>query len=301
VPYEIGFSRSAATPVFYLVLESIRAMESLPEYVRLGANFWSVDELVRWATRLSGNQARTPEPATIRRLADFVPRLPPAPTVQTLVEGAVTTINRLAESNTWTALKLSQTDTFNWLPTRGGIVRDLAYDLLAPLAFLELKPNGLITSDRELLHQAFQAPTLHYRLARADPTLPYTPQADYWRRLRYQNPPTYWLQGLSMEQLRDRLHRFLIVNNLDRQQRLATREEFKAEFDRILQVGTEYEQRALGVLINPLLGFTPIDRPVYWRVLALQHHAYNKIIGRDSITPFDPITATLTRQFVHLR
>jgi hypothetical protein len=298
VPYEIGFSRSADIPVSYLVLESIRAMESLPEYVRLGANFWSVDELVHWATSLSSDQSCAPNAVTVRRLAEFLPRIPPVPTIQLLAEQAVAAISRLAEPNTWTALALSPTDTFSWLPTSGGIMRDLAYDLLAPLALIELNPNILTAADHELLHLAFQAPTLHYRLAQADPALSYAPQADYWRRLRYENPPTYWLQGLSADQLRDRLRRFLIVDGIDRQQRLATREEFKAEFDRILRAGTEHDQRGLGVLINPLPGFTPTNRPVYWRILALQYHLYNKILDSESITPFDPITTSLTQQFV---
>lgn len=276
VPYEIGFSRSADIPVSYLVLESIRTTESLPEYVRLGANFWSIDELVRWATTLSADRSRTPDPATIRDLTDFVPRLPPTPTVHTLAERAVAAIDRLAEPNTWTALALSQTDTFSWLPTSGGIVRDLAYDLLAPLALVELNPD--IPTHRELLHLAWQAPTLHFQLADADPALPYNPEVDYWRRRRYENPPKYWRQGLSADQLSTRLRRFLIVNDIDGQQRLATNEEFKAEFDRVLRTGTEHDQRALGVLVNPLFGFTPTDRPVFWRVLARQRQLYNEIL-----------------------
>src|SRR3954464_500034 len=46
VPYEIGTSRGLARPVAFLVLESIRSMDALPEYVRIAANYWSVDELV---------------------------------------------------------------------------------------------------------------------------------------------------------------------------------------------------------------------------------------------------------------
>ncbi|MDQ3790635.1 MAG: toll/interleukin-1 receptor domain-containing protein [Actinomycetota bacterium] len=295
VPYEIGFSRSADIPVSYLVLKSIRAAGQLPEYVRLGANFWSVDELVRWATSLSGDRAGTPDPSTVVRLADFVPRQPPAPTVHDLAERAVAAIDRLAEPGTWTALALHRTDTFSWLPTTGGIVRDLAYDLLAPLAYADMNADTLTAADRTLLRLAFRAPTLHHELAESEPALPYAPQVDHWRRRRYENPPVHWLQGLSADQLSERIRRFLIVDDLDGRRRLATREEFKATFDRILRSGTEHDKRAVGVLVNPLFGFTPADRPVYWRVLALQYHAYSEILGRT--TPFDSVTTAVTRRF----
>lgn len=298
VPYEIGFSRSADIPLSYLVLESVRTMDSLPEYVRLGANFWSVDELVRWATGLAGDRPGISDSATIGRLTEFVPRLPPTPTLRALAERAIAAIDRLAEPNTWTALALTQTDRFSWLPTAGGIVRDLAYDLLVPLAVLELDPEAMATTNRDLLRVAFRAPTLHYRLAEAAPALPYSPEAENWRRLRYRDPPRYWLQGLSTQQLRDRVRRFLIVNGLDGQPRLATREEFKAEFDRILRAGTEHDRRALGVLVNPLPGFTPTDRPVYWRVLALQYDAYQRILRPGYTAPFDSTTVALIEQFM---
>lgn len=67
---------------------------------------------------------------------------------------------------------------------------------------------------------------------------------------------------------------------LDGRVRLATREEFKAEFDRVLSSGTEPEQRALGVLANPLLGFTPRDRPVFRRVLAMQYVLHAQLAER---------------------
>lgn len=82
VPYEIGFSRSREkTRASYLVLESIREMGELPEYARLAANYWSVDELVRWAASLAGGhlqaEAGQLDPAVAAELSRFVPRYPP--------------------------------------------------------------------------------------------------------------------------------------------------------------------------------------------------------------------------------
>jgi hypothetical protein len=78
VPYEIGFSRSQDAHTSYLVLESIRKMEEIPEYARLAANYWSVDELVRWAAFLARGHVQAvaaPLDATlVAALQQFVPR-----------------------------------------------------------------------------------------------------------------------------------------------------------------------------------------------------------------------------------
>lgn len=80
--------------------------------------------------------------------------------------------------------------------------------------------------------------------------------------------------------------------------RIATREEFKAEFDRVLTSGALSDRRSLGVLINPLLGFSIDTRPVYWRVLAVQYHIYLGIVGREaSRTPFESEIQRLGEQY----
>lgn len=81
--------------------------------------------------------------------------------------------------------------------------------------------------------------------------------------------------------------------------RLATKEEFKAEFDRVLASKDERARRSLGVLVNPLFGFTPALRPVYCRVLALQHYLFSVILGRGpDLAPFDTETRLTVRRFV---
>jgi hypothetical protein len=183
------------------------------------------------------------------------------------------------------------------MPTAGGLVRDLAYDLFAPLALFQLHAGHLPASERGLLRLVYESVTWHYRLASVHPSLTYSPESAGWRQRRYHRPASCWLQGLSLDQLRERLMRFLVVEGLDLQPRLATREEFKAEFDRILRTGDEHEQRGLGVLVNPLFGFTPADRPVYWRVLALQQRLHNAIVQTTSATIFDESTKASAAQF----
>lgn len=117
-------------------------MEALPEYARLAANYWSVDELVRWAVSLAaGNMHAVAVPldaALVAVLEQFVPRRPPEPVISQLAYSAVSAMAQLFDSRTHQVLRLTSTERSMWLPTSGGLVRDLAYDLYAPLAFYQL-------------------------------------------------------------------------------------------------------------------------------------------------------------------
>jgi hypothetical protein len=300
VPYEIGVSRALDRPVSFLVLESIRSMEALPAYVRLAANYWSVDELVRWAASLSNNTTPTSvEEDLIERLEkESVPRQPPTVTLRELSTRALTTIDRLGKPETWEGLRLSSTEHFDWLPTRGGLVRDLVYDLLSPLAYFLLNVHEPVYPEQRLLRMIYQANTLHYQLAALSPSLTYHPREEGWRQIRYITPASSWLQGLTVEQLGERLNRYFFVMDLNHNRRLATREEFKAVFDWTLKTNVEHERRSLGVLINPLFGFTPIDRPVYLRVLVLQQRFYEAILNQAPRAIFDTITNSVVDNFI---
>ena len=290
VPYEIGFSRSLNRPISFLVLSDIRSMNDLPEYVRLAANYWSVDELVRWIMRLSNKSMHTPLHISIEKinaLTDFVPLETPSITIRDLLMNALSSIDKLEDHKIWEALQLTSTEQFDWLPTKGGLIRDLAYDLLAPIAFFRLCEQNesvklilriLQIDILQLLCQSYLSITQHYEFAKLDPPLSYKPEEVGWRRQRYLTPASSWLQGLSIEQLNERLDRFFLVQGLDDNKRLATREEFKAEFDQILRSRSENERRSLGVLINPLLGYNPIERPVYYRILNRQQQLYRSFI-----------------------
>jgi hypothetical protein len=302
VPYEIGASRLSGGSVSFLVLSSIREMEALPEYVRLVANYWSVDELVRWAAGLRVGQGNPPPihvpPDVIAQVQEFVPRDPPSPTVLELSSRALAAINRLSAPDTWEALALTPTEQFDWLPTNGGLVRELAYDLLAPLALFRLIEPTLADPERKLLKACYQSTTQHYDLARLPPALAYHPEEEGWRQRRYVSPASSWLQGLRREQLDERLDRFFVVQNLNDRTRLASREEFKANFDRILMASDENERRSLGVLLNPLFGFTPSQRPIYWRVLAVQQQIHQSIVTQTSQAIFDQVTTSAVAPFV---
>ena len=125
------------------------------------------------------------------------------------------------------------TNAFSWLPTRGGAVREIAYDIMAPLAYYQLgfpAPNAC----KVWLSSIYSALTEHYAIAKMDPQLVYEPECANWKRQRYITPDRTWLQGLRPDQLSERLSAFLTVRDRRGEFRLATREEFKAEFDRVL-------------------------------------------------------------------
>lgn len=91
--------------------------------------------------------------------------LPPLSTAAQLSEQALAAIGQLAESRTWEALRLTKAKQFDWLPTNGGLVRDLAYELFAPLAFYQLNVQDLISTHQELLGLVYKSVTWHYSLA----------------------------------------------------------------------------------------------------------------------------------------
>ena len=280
VPFEIGVGRTAGVPVSFLILPSVPSAP-LPEYVRLAANYWSVDEVLVWAGGLRLPASR-PAPAIevryVEALEQYVPRLPPSPTIADLARSALAAIARLDEPTVWEALALTS-EQFDWLPTNGGIVRDLAYDLLAPAALLQILPGQVGTSEQLIAGDVSRAFTRHYEFAMEPPALPYEPNCSGWRTRRYREPASTWLQGLSSDQLAERLTRFFAITDLGGATRLATREEFKSIFDDVLRDGTEQARRSLGVLVNPLLGFTPETRPVFERILACQRSLYELLVA----------------------
>lgn len=302
VPYEIGAARALGRQACHVVLDSMRTAGSLPEYVRIAANFWSVDELVRWAVILRDGrlhaQPQGPSQQSLAALQVFVPRHPPEPRIGALCEQALAAIEHILKPTAWEALRLTSQSKFDWLPTIGGYIRDIAYDLLAPLAFLQLNRGHITGSVLHYLSCAQEALTRHKDVARIQPSLSYCPDVPGWRQERYIRQSSVWLQGMSTEQLSSRVSRFLLAPRLDGGIRLATKEEFKLEFDRILQSDKEHERRDLGVLINPLFGFTPASRPVYLRILAIQTMCYNILADRVHNGIFDRSTNAVAEKFL---
>lgn len=140
--------------------------------------------------------------------------------------------------------------------------------------------------------------TQHNVLASLDPKLSYQPVTPGWRMVRYSSPASHWLQGMSADQLESRLQLFFIVLSFEGHKRLATKAEFKAEFDRILESKLDKDRQALGVLVNPLMGFNPRDRPVFCRILAVQAQLYQQMLQRAISAVFDQRTRSLAARYI---
>jgi hypothetical protein len=284
VPYEIGYSRAADKPVSFVAVRPGTEKMVSPEFVRMAAVYWSVDEIARWASTLAGDDLHSDlsivDTDIYQKLAKYLPLDPPMPELGALCERALHAIDLMAKPEVHTELRLTTTK-FSWLPTSGGAVRDIAYDLMAPLAYHQQSlpvPQQLPGT----LSEAYHALTDHYTIAKMKPPLIYEPECSNWKVQRYITPDKSWLQGLGPDQLLERLTAFLTTRNRCGCLRLATREEFKAEFDRVLTSGNESAQRSLGVLLNPLFGFTPVERPVFVRILTKWRDLYSSIASSNS-------------------
>lgn len=303
VPFEIGYSRASDKSASFVVSEENDQTVKLPEYISGSPTFRSVDELARWAAMLSGNGLHsdlTAVPVDVwRQLETHIPPDPPAPDIVAVCEDAIRSMSLLAETETQTALELTSRK-FDWIPTSGGIIRDIAYDLLAPLTVARF---GIASDSKHLaLEQAYLVPTLHYELAKFAPEIEYCPEVPGWKSQRYRTPRVSWVQGLRKDQLDTRLERFMTARDRLGALRVATKAEFRAEFDRVLRSGTQPDRRALGVLINPMLGFSMETRPVFWRALSVQYHLYSSIIGRDlGAGPFGEVERVLGERFAASR
>lgn len=129
VPYEIGCARATGIPASFLVLNSLQK-DPLPGFIRLCSLYWSLDELLRWAVCLLGGGIHSPLSGLSELLSEslrsVVPALPPEPSILELSRRAVEAIHQLHNVETQHLLELTSLD-FDWLPTAGGFIRDIAY------------------------------------------------------------------------------------------------------------------------------------------------------------------------------
>jgi hypothetical protein len=298
VPYEIGFARAQSKEAIFVGLELEEDLASIPEYARIAPIFSSVDEIARWSASLTGadlhsNTSGASGPVA-RELATYLPSLPRTPTAKELGASALEAIEMLARPEVQSELAL-RSRSFSWMPDTSPAIRNIAYALFAPLAAPYIGLHSGI-QDLRLLKSAARALTSHYALAAEEPVLQYSPEVAGWKYCRYDTPATTWMQGLKDDQLDDRLVRFMCTRTHADTLRLATRSEFLAEFDRVAH-GDESARRGLGVLINPLFGFAPSVRPVYWRVLAAQSVLYASLLSRDPPDIFDEPTRAIGERF----
>lgn len=206
---------------------------------------------------------------------------------ETLISDARSAIDRLSEPETWSHLvptrDMAAEDV--WMGTDAPEFVSLLYAIYAPLVHfanhryrIERTLTTLRSSDQVrfvLLDTALEALTRDLSIAAALPRLQYTPRFRGWRARRVREPSRYWWQGLTLERFQDVIPAFYATAEAGD---LPSRE----SFSRAYHVGFRAfggGQQTLGLLANPLYSFTPKERPVYWRLLALWSCLYGVLVG----------------------
>ncbi|HEX4953149.1 MAG TPA: toll/interleukin-1 receptor domain-containing protein [Thermoanaerobaculia bacterium] len=220
-----------------------------------------------------------------------------------LVSACIAAIGSLHEPSTWNSLEPRRNMALDdiWMGSDADELVVLLYRIYAPLVHfanhryrLQRTLTTLSLCDRvrfDLLDSALEALTRDASIAAASPRLPYDPRVSGWRQLREAEPAKYWWQGLTLERIQSAVPTFYDSNRLESQPSLGAFREAYAVGYRAFGGG----QQTLGLLANPLYGFTAASRPVYWRLLALWHTLYTMVVQ----LPEDATSSQLQRIFLN--
>jgi hypothetical protein len=211
-----------------------------------------------------------------------------------LAEYAIERIKALTEPRIWREFTPAEDEEQAWQERRPVLARSTyslvssLYGLLAPLVIVRFMSRELTLADLSLdprielqyflASKAYGVLKDDERIAEADPPIRYDPFARGWRELRRREPSTYWWQGLTMGRLEAALD--LLTKNLgdSAHERLASFGEFELLYADALSGDEPRTRKSLAAAANPLMGFRPADRPVYWRILIAQARLYQALI-----------------------
>lgn len=202
-----------------------------------------------------------------------------------LIRRAIGAIEILRNPSSWEALSirndLSIEDT--WMGSDERALIAVLFDLYRPLVFFRTESYRLRRTfsafrieDKQrllLLETAFRALTHEADVAFCGVPLDYDPRTPEWRSKRSANPPQHWWQGLTEERF-DEAAKFFPPPSGDSGD--VALDAFISAYRTAFRGSSEI-QRPLGLLANPLFGFTPATRPVYWRVLHIWLVCYTLI------------------------
>lgn len=155
-----------------------------------------------------------------------------------------------------------------------------AYELLAPLALVSLVERQMTLVDLRVDGQAAlefwlakglkDVMSEDVLLARIEPAVPYSPHVENWDELRQKDPRRYQRQGLDPAELETVLG-LLITTTTAGAERLRSNGEFMVYLGEIAQSTAPNGVDNLKMLLD---GFTPHERPVFWRILVTQTLLY---------------------------
>jgi hypothetical protein len=180
----------------------------------------------------------------------------------------------------------------SWMLNRSSELISALYALFTPVAIWRLLKDRLTNVDcsvdkgvyfrYQLARQLYS--TFHHDdiLASLSPVLQYDPRVSDWRTKRLEFPEKHWWQGLTRGRLDRVIEIFITGDNMAK--RLLTFGEFEDVYLTTYESCDRSRQKILGVAANPLYGFTPFERPVFWRSLMVQahlHHALSESIPNE--------------------
>ncbi|HKP05591.1 MAG TPA: toll/interleukin-1 receptor domain-containing protein [Chthoniobacterales bacterium] len=194
-----------------------------------------------------------------------------------LLPEAIGAISSLELPHTWPHLEPAR-DMSNptiWMGTDAEVMVTLCFYLYAPIVHfgrlryaLERTLSTLSIPERVrfgLLDSSLRALGEDSAIAAAEPALRYAPRCSDWRQKRAVTPQQFWWQGLTLERFEKAAPLFYSSGDIAAEPDLHHfRSAYAAGYGSCGQA-----QQTLGLLANPLYGFTPKSRPVYWRLLML--------------------------------
>jgi hypothetical protein len=205
--------------------------------------------------------------------------------------------------------------TRGWIGSTAYEFVSAAYALICPLAIYRILQRRITSFDLSLdaqvyaqwclIRASYQASQRDGIIARLDPAIDYEPDVPNWRIRRSEDPRRRWWQGVTRGRL-DTAIDLLLVDDQDGQVRVATFGEFEKRFKQAARDGGEEEQ-TLGVFANALFDYNPKNRPVYFRLLAIEAVIFRAVLrtgGRidtaqtlPEVVPWLRLDGDLARQF----
>jgi hypothetical protein len=201
------------------------------------------------------------------------------------VAEAKSAIRELSERVTWRSL-IPENDMSKdnvWMGNASPNTVSLLYRLYAPIALFRqvsyALERSLATFTHEskirfcLLESIFYALTNEVQVAASGVPLPYSPRVPQWRQRRKEIPQRYWWQGISDERFDETMPLFIQKTGGSDLPVVVDLGSFQQSYVYAYN-SCGRNQQALGLLGNALYGFTPRDRPVYWRLLTFWWRIY---------------------------
>ena len=214
---------------------------------------------------------------------------------------ALDAIENLSRPETWQHLEINVPGypLYGWIGSTSSEFTRIFYDIMAPLVQLfqmryEFERNSALLKKHTklqftLLDSALFLLFNEADIAHIDPIIPYTPRVPRWREERQRDPRRYWWQGIESDRFKQAVPYFLSEAPGKLGMTLVDLKEFERRYLSVARGGDKRGQMSLGLLANPLYGFTPSCRPVYWRVLVTMARIYQAALGNMKCSLATPV------------